>query len=285
MTSIRFGLVGLAMSVFSAAPAAGQVYIPPSSADFSSFANGDLAGQNGWVPVSTTPTGVQINGGRAVVQAAASAPPGVRYPFAASVPATAGTSYYVGLTLRVTQSDAVTQLGADILGSRTVAGPDALRLAVQTVSAGVYRFLVTGGPSSTNNYTYFFSGTASHAVGQTLRVVLAYDFRGGAQDDGYSLYVDPVSPTRAGDTAEFSVNNTAGTWADLGDLAGTSIVSPPLFGPMNCPGFEIGRITAAGDFASVYSFITPVPEPSALALAGGAAVAAVARFRRLGRRS
>ena len=49
-------------------------------------------------------------------------------------------------------------------------GPDALRLAVQQVSTGVYLFLVSGGPSATNNYTYFFSGSASHAVGQTLYV-------------------------------------------------------------------------------------------------------------------
>ncbi|HEY1380539.1 MAG TPA: hypothetical protein VGF55_27305, partial [Gemmataceae bacterium] len=198
MPSTRIGFVGLAVALVAAGPAAGQLYIPPTAGDFSLFADGDLAGQNGWVAATTAPTGVQISGGRAVVQAATATPPGARYPFAATVPAAAGTSYYVGLTLRVTQSDAVSQLGADILGAKTAAGPDGLRLAVQGTSPGQYRLLVTGGPTPppTNTYNYFFANV-SHPVGQSVRLILAYDFRGGAQDDGYTLYVDPTSPNRA----------------------------------------------------------------------------------------
>src|SRR5215213_7506854 len=82
-----------------------QVYLPPSSGDFSLFANGELAGQNGWVPVTTTPTIGQINNGRMVVPFSFSPPPPVRYPFAAAVPNTLGSSYFVGLTFRLNRTD------------------------------------------------------------------------------------------------------------------------------------------------------------------------------------
>src|SRR5947209_5189305 len=90
----------LAWALAGATPAAAQVYVPPASGDFSGFADGDLAGQNGWVGVPTTPTGIQVQGGRVVVQVAGAGAtdlPDARYPFGATVPGTAGTSYYVGL--------------------------------------------------------------------------------------------------------------------------------------------------------------------------------------------
>ncbi len=278
--------VSLAVVVGVSAPAAAQVvYVPPQAGDFSLFADGDLAGQNGWVPVTTTPTGVQISGGRVVVQSVQGTTdlPDARYPFTAAVPATAGTSYYVGLTLRVTSVPTVSNID-DVVGTHnTAAADDGVRLAVYTAfqaPPGQYELAFCAGPAPGPSFTYFPS-PVSHTVGEALRVILAYDFVAGTAHDRASLYVDPASPDRTADTAEVNLRNTGPSnpyWTDLGNLTGLTIVSPgfSLGGPPT-PGFEIGRIIAADNFAAAYSFITPVPEPSAVALLGAIAACVGAR--------
>jgi hypothetical protein len=290
-----FRLVSLTVVLAAAGPAAAQVvYLPPQAGDFSLFANGDLAGQNGWLPVTTTPTGVQISGGRAVIQSASGTTdlPDARYPFAAAVPATAGTSYYVGLTFRVTSVNTTSASGGDVVATHTTsAGDDGIRLSLLTgspVPAGQYALAICGGPIGQFGANYYYNTSVSHQINQTLRIILAYDFVAGTVNDRMTLYVDPASPVRAADTAEVNLPNsgqpTNPRWTDLSDLIGQTIMTPgSIVGGTPTPGFEIGRITAADNFAAVYSFITPVPEPSGLALVGGLATCFCARRRRIKR--
>src|SRR5207247_2282284 len=68
--SFRMGRLSAVVAVIVligvAAPSSAQVYVPASAGDFAGFSNGDLAGQHGWKPLTTTPTGLQVINGKVV---------------------------------------------------------------------------------------------------------------------------------------------------------------------------------------------------------------------------
>lgn len=255
------------LGMVSAAPA--QVYLPNTSGDFSLFADGELAGQNGWAAVTTTPTLGQISNGRMVSQFSSTTKPSVRYPFASAVPNTPGSSYFVGLTFRLNQ------LGnSEVLSTVTSDGSTGVRLRLQLSSN---TFSIAGGPAPFGGVSYTFDPSFQIVPGTEYRLVLSYDFLAGSGNDVVELFVNPTSPTRAANTPLLSYENFFPDWIDLASLVALQFGSGPIPGT---PGYDVGRVIAAGDFASVYSFITPVPEPSSLGLAGLAAAAGIARWRR-----
>jgi len=255
----------LAVLIVNAAPSAAQVYVPATAGDFSLFTNGDLAGQHGWVAPTTTPTGLQVSGGKVVTAGGQAVdPPDVRYPFAAPVPATAGSTFYIGLNFRVTQVDSLAPtVGSDFVGGQTVAGEFGPRLAFGRPFNGGpgYTFQLSGGTTQGSTMIYLTDDVPRFPDGD-LRVILAYDFLAGTLNDLISIYLDPTSPVRSANTPLFTFGNSPGLgWTDLGNLAGLN-----LSVGLHAPTSEIGRVTATGTFGEAYSFIT-VPEPSSFALA------------------
>ena len=279
MRSILCPAAAAALALAGSAPA--QVLVPESAGDFSRFADGDLAGQNGWVPVTTTPTGVQVSGDRAVIQGGMSTPrPDVRYPFAAPVTLAPGASYYVGVVLRVNSADS--RGNFEIVGS-IAGGPE--RYATLAVGGpdfetgpGRWRAWLGGGRQSGQGGFYQGWPTAVFNQGQTYRMVLAYDSVAGQYNDLTTLYVDPASPDRSANPAAIPPRTNPSEFP--GDVTGL-ILTPSDATFASSPGVEFERITAGTDFAAAYHFITPVPEPSSLALLGaGAASGAALAFRR-----
>jgi len=255
----------LAALIVNAAPSAAQVYVPSTAGDFSLFINGDLAGQHGWVATTSTPTGLQVSGGKVMTSGGQTVdPPDVRYPFAAPVPATPGSSFYIGLSFRVTQVDtAAPTVGSDFVGGQTVAGEFGPRLAFGRPFNGSpgYTFQLSGGTTQGSTLTYLTDNVPRFPDGD-MRVILAYDFVAGTLNDQFSIYLDPTLPVRSANTPLFTFVNSPGTgWTDLGNLAALN-----LSVGLHAPTSEIGRVTATGTFGEAYSFIT-VPEPSSLVLA------------------
>jgi hypothetical protein len=261
---LRF--LALVVLIVSATPVAAQIYVPASDGDFSLFSDGDLAGQHGWSAVTTTPTGMQVSGGKVVTLGGQLVdPPDVRYTFAAPVPGTAGSTFYIGLNFRVTQlgSNSPT-FGSDFVGGQTAAGEFGPRLAYgRVIGSTGYTFQLSGGtPQPPSSALIYLSDDVPRLPDGILRVIVAYDFISGSINDQISIYLDPTSPIRANNTPLFTFFNSSGLgWADLGNLTGLN-----LSVGLRANTSEIGRVTAAGSFGEAYSFIT-VPEPSSLALA------------------
>jgi hypothetical protein len=276
-----FGLLLLAAPYTHA-----QIYLPTSAGNFGGFANGDLAGQNGWTAVSTTPTGAQVLGGKVVFQGGLTTdPPDARYPFASTVPTTAGTTFYVGAAFRVTQTDQASLGISPVLSGRTTTAQDGPVLAISGGSGAPNTFwlLTRGGPSNSGTGTTYATDAVNRPNGQTIRVILAYDFVNGASNDMLGVYVNPSSPSRSNNTAAYTLTNFVSSssdfsWQELTGLTGLTL-SPRGTLTSTSPGLEFDTLSAAGDFASVFNAIA-VPEPSALALATAPAAWGLSRVRR-----
>jgi hypothetical protein len=279
-------LCALSCVLLTTEGALAQVYLPPGAGTFSGFADGDLVGQNGWTSVTTTPTGAQVVGGKLVFQGGlTSDPPDARYPFSATVPNTGGTTFYVGAAFRVTQADQNSLGISPVLSGRTTTAQDGPVLAVSGGSGppNTYWLLTRGGPSNSGTGVTYATDAVNRPDGQTIRVILAYDFVNGASNDMLGVYVNPSSPIRSNNTAAYTLTNFVSSssdfsWQELTGLTGVTL-SPQGTLSSTSPGLEFDTLSAAGDFTSVYSAIT-VPEPSALALVALPAASCVVRARR-----
>jgi len=263
------GTLGIALLAVRSSQA--QVYLPTSAGNFSGFANGDLAGQNGWTAVTTTPTGVQVVGGIATFQGGLSSDmPDARYNFSSTVPSTAGTSFYLGAAFRVTSIDQASPGLSPIMSGQTTTGQVGPVLGVSAGSGapGSFRFIARGGPSNSPNGITYALDSVNRPIGQTIRVVLAYDFVAGASNDVLRLYVNPTSPNRSDNTPAFTLTNFVSSgqdfsWQEFTGLTGVSLTPQGSFSSTS-PGVEFDRLSASGDFTTLYNAL-PVPEPTALA--------------------
>ena len=232
------------------------------------------AGQNAWrqtgtvtatAPAVPVLNAIQITNGAAIIGKSGQ---DIYHAFDSTASATAGTTLFVGASLKVTAA----QSGGDyFLNLSDPAGTTSNfygRLSAKSSGAGfVLGIQSTSGTGSAMTY-----GTTVLNLNQTYNVVYAYDFVAGTLNDTFAVYVDPNSATRASLTAYVSAAWLSSTTAEPSQLSqivlrqgGSSGTAPPTV--------SVYSLTAANNLAAF------VPAPGCAALVGLAGLVASRRRR------
>jgi len=180
--------------------------------DFGStnYINGNLVGQNSWTQVGSTTNGpILVTNG--VVRLKQSSGSGQNaYQVITNLPVssvTQDTAYYYVLEKHVVQSAYINGTGTSGNGIAT--------FCTNNAASGSYArlYLKRASLSDTTNFVYGLQvgttttyGTTSFPLGNTNKVVVAYDARTSGGTDSASLYVNPTGTNRASWTAELTVN-------------------------------------------------------------------------------
>jgi len=223
----------------------------------------DAAGQNGWKESgSTATTPIQITNGAAIIGKSGQ---DIYHAFDSTASATAGTTLFVGASLKVTAA----QSGGDyFLHLSDPAGTTSNfygRLSAKSSGAGfVLGIQSTSGTGSAMTY-----GTTVLNLNQTYNVVYAYDFVAGTLNDTFAVYVDPNSATRASLTAYVSAAWLSSTGAEPTSLTSINLRQGSSG---SAPTVSVYSLAASNNLAAF------VPAPGAVALIGLAGL--VARRRR-----
>jgi hypothetical protein len=230
------------------------------SETFSSYTNGDLAGQGSWTQTGgTTNAPVQVNNGVAVLGATGQ---DIYKPLTSGLTLADGGSFYIGATINVATAAA----GGDYFLHFTPALGDSslfyARTFIRSSGAGFQLgYLETSGAGGSVNY-----GATEFSFGTDYRIVLAYNRVAGLVNDTANLYVNPADAQNQG-------NNTAllsDTWTSVSaEPAGIAAVNLRQGSAANAPTLTVDDLIVATTFAEAVA----VPEPTAaslLALAGGA---------------
>ncbi len=221
----------------------------------------DAAGQNGWKETgSTATTPIQITNGAAIIGKSGQ---DVYHAFDSTATATAGTTLFVGTSLKVTAAqtgDYFMHVGDPVGNTSNFYG----RLSAKSSGAGfVLGIQSTSGTGSGMTY-----GTTVLNLNQTYNVVYAYDFVAGASNDTFAVYVDPNSATRASLTAYVS----AAWLSSSAEPSQLSQINLRQGSSGSAPTVSVYSLAASNNLAAF------VPAPGAVALIGLAGL--VARRRR-----
>ncbi|MEY4300427.1 MAG: hypothetical protein RIR25_1663, partial [Verrucomicrobiota bacterium] len=180
--------------------------------DFGStnYINGNLVGQNSWAQVGSTTNGPLLvtNGVVRLKQSSGSGQSA--YQVITNLPVssvTQDTVYYYVLEKHVVQSAYINSGGTSGNGIAT--------FCTNNAASGSYArlYLKRASLSDTTNFVYGLQvgttttyGTTSFPLGNTNKVVVAYDAKTSGVTDSASLYVNPTGTNRANWTAELTVN-------------------------------------------------------------------------------
>jgi hypothetical protein len=221
----------------------------------------DAAGQNGWKEtgsIATTP--IQISNGAAIIGTSGQ---DIYHAFDSTATATAGTTLFVGASLKVTAASTgdYFMFVGDPAGTT---GGFYGRLAAKSTTGG---FLL--GIQSYSGGGVMTYGSTVLSLNQTYNVVYAYDFVSGALNDTFAVYVDPNSATRASLTAYVSA-----TWGSA-SAEPTQLTEIALRqgSSGNAPSVSVYSLAASNNLAAF------VPAPGCAALVGFAGLVASRRRR------
>jgi len=237
----------------------GTGYVNGALAGTAATANSE--GQNGWKQTSTAnATPIQITSGAAIIGTSGQ---DIYHAFDSTASATAGTTLFVGASLKVTAA----QSGGDyFLNLSDPAGTTSNfygRLSAKSSGAG----FVLGISGGSTTFTY---GTTVLNLNQTYNVVYAWDFVTGLLNDTFAVYVDPNSTNRASLTAYLSATWNTGTEP-------TSLTSINLRqgSSGSAPSVSVYSLAASNNLAA----FTFIPAPGAVALIGLAGMVGSRRRR------
>ena len=180
---------------------------------------------------------------------------------------TTGTTYY-SMAVDITSAGGMTTGGAIIAAFNNSTGsqsgnPTVLGGALEVRSSGTGYNL---GIVKQSGQTVVWDSTV-HNFGDTVFVVGSYTFGSG---NSASLWLNPSSTTFAAGSAPTATLTTA-AGADISGIASILIRGATTLDP----NFEVDELRVGGDWADV----TPVPEPTAVALGGLGIVALIAARR------
>lgn len=272
-------------AVMSGAMGAAMVFVATAHAtvafqsDFSTFANGNLVGQNSWTQYgAATINPLQVNNGQVIVPGL---PTGsgdrqdAQRTFTA-IPNTANTTIYAGATLTV---DSVLAPNTSTVGSSffmALATTDAGAfsnfrvVARQGTAAGTYQIGIRPTGQSGNTFTFGSDLT----LGTPINIVLAWDFIAGTQNDEIFAYVNPTSLDRNMNSA-YATGVQANATGDAPGF-GSFVISQFTNATTSQAGVTFSRATVATEFSEVASF---VPAPGAFGVMVGAGLVAARRRR------
>jgi hypothetical protein len=185
------------------------------------------------------------------------------------------TSFYIGLTLNVTEA----KVGDYFLHVSPAVGDTTsffARLAIRTNNTATGFLLGYQEVSGTGSVTNY--GSTTLLSNTSYRVVLAYNSVPGALNDTASIYVDPIDLIEANNTAYLTDGWTSAT----AEPTAIGTVNLRQGNAANAPSLRIDDLVVATTFAEA---VAVVPEPSQIALFGLGALGLVAyRFRAARRR-
>ena len=224
----------------------------------------DAAGQNGWKETSSTATTpIQITNGAAIIGTSGQ---DIYHAFDSTATATAGTTLFVGASLKVTAAQSTGDYFM-FVGNPVGTTIDFFgRLAAKSTTGG---FLLgiqsTAGTGSAMTY-----GTTVLNLNQTYNVVYAFDFVAGTLNDTFAVYVDPNSATRASLTAYVSAAWLSSTVFEPAQLTEIGLRQGSSG---SAPSVSVYSLAASNNLAAF------VPAPGCAALVGLAGLVASRRRR------
>ena len=240
----------------------GTGYVNGALAGTAATANSE--GQNGWKQTSTAnATPIQITSGAAIIGTSGQ---DIYHAFDSTASATAGTTLFVGASLKVTAAqsggDYFLNVGDTVGTTSNFFG----RVSAKSTAGG---FLLgiqsTSGTGSAVTY-----GTTVLTLNQTYNVVYAYDFVAGALNDTFALYVDPNSATRASLTAYVSAAWLSSSVAEPAQLTEICLRQGSSG---SAPSVSVYSLAASNNLAAF------IPAPGAVALIGLAGMVGSRRRR------
>ena len=224
----------------------------------------DAAGQNGWKETgSTATTPIQITNGAAIIGTSGQ---DIYHAFDSTATATAGTTLFVGASLKVTAAQSTGDyfmfVGDPAGTSTNFFG----RLAAKSTAGG---FLL-GIQSTSGGGGAMTYGTTVLSLNQTYNVVYAYDFVSGPLNDTFAVYVDPNSATRGSLTAYVSAAWISTTTAEPAQLTEIGLRQGTAG---SAPSVSVYSLAASNNLSAF------VPAPGCPALVGLAGLVASRRRR------
>ena len=254
---LRTPLAIVAAAVVAASHSDAQIF----SDSFDSYTNGALAGQGPWTQVGTTATNpIQVNNGVVTI-----GPSGqdVSANFPTAYPHNDGTSIYSAFDLTVTSGSTAGDYFFSLLSGTS----QLQRLYAVTSGSG---FTLGLQSSSGDAISY---GADVLSLNTTYRIVLAWNFIAGADNDTFSLYVAPTDVTTEANNTPYMTY----TWNAAGANEPSNLTGAILRQGSSGPTVNFDNLLIDSSFASV-----AVPEPSTYAMIGlGAALlVGMQRFRR-----
>jgi PKD repeat protein len=223
--------------------------------DFSTFAPGNLAGQNNWAQYSTPSSpALQVTGGKVIISGGQTTNGQNAYK---NFTSTSNAVFY-GMTLMVTSVVNTTNPTslASLYNASNAPGFAYFRLAATAGDASLTNFVLGGRISSQSGDPYTFGDTAL-SLGVEQRVIVQAPV-------GYTnllIYVDPAS---ADITSQIPyASNSIGTGSPPGSL-GSVVLSQYGSSTVPSDGLAIGKFVVCDSFATAYNALTPaVPPPVA----------------------
>jgi len=207
--------------------------------------DGNLVGYNSWAQTLSTATSpIQVNN-QAVVLGSS----GQDANHAATITGTAGTSFYIGISINISAAQAN---GDYFLHTASSAGSSTHGSRIYIKSSGVGFVLGVGANNGATTY-----GSTVLDLGTMYRVVFRYDFISGTGNDSMVAYVSPGSLTEGNNSVYASITATSGS-----DISGVGVVNFRQGTAGDAPTLTLDGLTVATTFGEV----VPVPEPTNIAL-------------------
>lgn len=229
--------------------------------NFATYTNGALVGQNSWAQTGTSGTSpIQVSGGETVLGTSGQ---DAYAAFSSTAPVSAGTTLYYSATLKVTSAQAAGDYFLHLSDPAGTASNFYGRVFAKSSGSG----FVLGLSSNTTTASY---GTSVLNLNQTYQVVVAWDFISGANNDTFSLFIDPTSTDRGS-----LISYAAATFASGEPTAQVAAINLRQGSASNAPGVRVSTLAAGSSLAEV----GVVPAPGAVALLGVAGLIGARRRR------
>lgn len=239
-------------------------------ADFATYADGNLVGQNGWSQVGTNADNpIQVANGSAVLGGFTGTSQDARV--AAVVPISAGQTFYYGLTL---QALGPGNNGAGFFSSYffgvEMGGFANGRLALLNIDGDTYQFSLRVNGQSSNPFNVADPVFTFGSTQQTVLMSWTFADPDGINTDTLRLWINPTSVSANPDLVLTNLGTVVSSGMDS--------LTFSQFGFSSA--VEINRVAVGMEIESVFDYVSVIPEPRAFALLGGLVALAIAACQR-----